>query len=96
MTTPHHLRCERSIIPDRRCVVIPATALKGAGAIVLARRVPGGLVPFSLRLPHQVYVEDLDALMGPCQELWALPVGVEANWVQIAGRRRWKTAEEVS
>ena len=81
-----HLRCRPSIFgKDWPHIVIPDPLLNGAGSIVLARQRGGGFEPFGLRLPHQVYVKDLPALLEGGAELWALPVGVEASWIQIAG-----------
>lgn len=62
--------------------------LNHAGSIVLAySRTSGGLRPFGIRLPHQVYLRDaidwidrFDAV-----EIWALPVGVPSRWVQLVG-----------
>jgi len=80
-----HLKCHPSIFPDRRCINIPRELLAGAGSIILARQRGAGLQPFALCLPHQVYVEDLPKLLDGARELWALPVGARARWVQIAG-----------
>ena len=80
-----HLRCAPSIFgPDKRCINIPRELLCGAGSIVLAR-FRYGFQPFALLLPHQIYVNDLPRLLDGASELWALPVGVEGRWFQVAG-----------
>lgn len=68
--------------------------LNGARSIVLATCRPGrGLEPFTIRLPHQVYLSTaLDMLHRRyAVELWALPVGVEGRWVQLVGLRPGST-----
>jgi len=81
-----HLKCCPSIFgKDKPCIVIPDELLAGARSIVLARQHGYGWEPFAVRLPHQVYVNDLPRLLDGARELWALPVGVRAGWVQLAG-----------
>ncbi len=80
-----HLKCQPSIFgKDKPFIVIPRELLAGAESVVLARQ-RYGFQPFSLRLPHQIYVDELPQLLDGASELWALPVGVAARWVQVAG-----------
>lgn len=61
--------------------------LNGARSIILATSGWGGLRPFLIRLPHQVYLGDALTWLATREatELWALPVGVQGRWVQLIG-----------